>query len=136
MSRREHSRAELARKLRPHAESIDEIEAVLDALQQEGWQSNTRYAQSLVHRRAPRQGTARIIQELRQSGVEDADIAELREGLRATEHERALEVWRRRYGAKPEDRNAYAKQARFLASRGFAHDVIRRILGEGDDAAD
>ena len=35
--------------------------------------------------------------------------------------------------AYPEDRAAYAKQARFLASRGFAHDVIRRILGAGDD---
>lgn len=131
LSRREHSRAELARKLRPHAESAEEIEAVLDALQQEGWQSNARFAQSLVHRRAPRQGTARIVQELRQSGVEDADIADLRDALRATEYERALEVWRRRYGEKPQDRTAYAKQARFLASRGFAHEVIRRLLGEG-----
>ncbi|EWM49369.1 recX family protein [Bordetella holmesii 70147] len=133
LSRRERSRVELARKLRAYAESAEEIETVLDALQKEGWQSNARFAQSLVHRRAPRQGTARILQELRQSGVEDADVAELRDGLRATEYDRALEVWRRRYGVKPQDRSAYTKQARFMASRGFAHDVIRRLLGEGDD---
>ena len=59
--------------------------------------------------------------------------AELREQLRATEYDRALEVWKKRFSAKPEDRAVYAKQARFLASRGFAHDVIRRILGEGDE---
>lgn len=133
LSRREHARDELARKLAPHAEDPDEVERVLDALEKEGWLSTERFAQSLVHRRASRQGAARIVQELRQHGVDDAQVSELREQLRATEYARALEVWQKRFGAKPEDRAAYAKQARFLASRGFAHDVIRRILGAGDD---
>lgn len=133
LSRREHARDELARKLAPHAEDPNEVERVLDALEKEGWLSTERFAQSLVHRRASRQGAARIVQELRQHGVDDAQVSELREQLRATEYERALEVWRKRFGARPEDRAAYAKQARFLASRGFAHDVIRRILGAGDD---
>lgn len=133
LSRREHARDELARKLAPHAEDPDEVERVLDALEKEGWLSTERFAQSLVHRRASRQGAARIVQELRQHGVDDAQVSELREQLRATEYERALEVWQKRFGARPEDRAAYAKQARFLASRGFAHDVIRRILGAGDD---
>ncbi|AZR94689.1 recombination regulator RecX [Bordetella trematum] len=133
LSRREHSRAELARKLQPYAQEGDDVDAILDALQKEGWQSNTRFAQSLVNRRAARQGTARIVQELRQSGVDDGDIAELRDQLRETEHARALEVWRRRFDDKPQDRQAYAKQARFLAGRGFSHDVIRRILGGNDE---
>ncbi|MFQ1064484.1 recombination regulator RecX [Bordetella trematum] len=133
LSRREHSRAELARKLQPYAQENDDVDAILDALQKEGWQSNTRFAQSLVNRRAARQGTARIVQELRQSGVDDGDIAELRDQLRETEHARALEVWRRRFDGKPQDRQAYAKQARFLAGRGFSHDVIRRILGGNDE---
>ncbi|QKH33998.1 recombination regulator RecX [Achromobacter pestifer] len=133
LSRREHAREELARKLAAHAEDPAEVEAVLDALEKEGWLSTERFAQSLVHRRASRQGAARIVQELRQHGVDDNQVAELREQLRATEYDRALEVWKKRFSAKPEDRAAYAKQARFLASRGFAHDVIRRILGEGGD---
>ena len=133
LSRREHARGELARKLAAHAEDPAEVEAVLDALEKEGWLSNERFAQGLVHRRASRQGTARIVQELRQHGVDDNQVAELRDHLRATEYDRALEVWKKRFHAKPEDRAAYAKQARFLASRGFAHDVIRRILGEGDE---
>ncbi|MGY6271187.1 recombination regulator RecX [Achromobacter denitrificans] len=133
LSRREHARGELARKLAAHAEDPSEVETVLDALEKEGWLSNERFAQGLVHRRASRQGTARIVQELRQHGVDDNQVAELRDQLRATEYDRALEVWKKRFPARPDDRAAYAKQARFLASRGFAHDVIRRILGEGDD---
>jgi regulatory protein len=133
LSRREYARDELARKLRPHAEDPAEIEAVLDALQHEGWQSNERFAASLVHRRAPLRGTARIVQELRQHGVDDAVVAEAGARLKATEHERAQAVWAKRYGARPADRNDYARQARFLASRGFSQEVIHRVLGEGDD---
>ncbi|WP_447918693.1 recombination regulator RecX [Achromobacter aegrifaciens] len=133
LSRREHAREELARKLAAYAEDPAEVEAVLDVLEKEGWLSTERFAQSLVHRRASRQGAARIVQELRQHGVDDNQVAELREQLRATEYDRALEVWKKRFDAKPDDRAAYAKQARFLASRGFAHDVIRRILGAGDE---
>jgi len=133
LSRREHARDELARKLRPYAEDPDEVEAVLDALQREGWQSNERFAQSLVHRRAPLRGTARIVQELKQHGVDDAVVAEASARLKATELDRARAVWAKRYGAKPADRTEYARQARFLASRGFSPEVIRRILGKDDE---
>jgi len=133
LSRREHARSELARKLRPYAEDPEQIETVLDDLQREGWLSDARFAQSLVHRRAPQRGTARVIQELKQYGLDADQVSELRDQLRATEYERALEAWRKRFGDKPADRTEYARQARFLAGRGFAHDVIRRILGESDE---
>ncbi|WP_373559826.1 recombination regulator RecX [Bordetella genomosp. 10] len=136
LSRREYARAELARKLASYVEADDDLEKVLDDLEREGWLSTARYAQSLVHRRAERQGTARIVQELRAKGVAEAEVGELQQNLRATEYERARAVWEKRFGERPAraDRAAYAKQARFLAGRGFAHDVIRRILGEsGDD---
>jgi len=133
LSRREYARTELARKLAPYADESDDIDAVLDALEKEGWLSTERFAHSLVHRRAGRQGTARIVQELRQHGVAEEQVAQLRDDLRATEYQRALEVWRKRYAAKPADRAEYAKQARFLAGRGFAHDIIRRLLGDEHD---
>ncbi|MCD0501619.1 recombination regulator RecX [Bordetella petrii] len=133
LSRREYARNELARKLQPYVDESDNLNAVLDALEKEGWLSTERFAHSLVHRRAARQGTARIVQELRQHGVAEEQVAQLRDDLRATEYQRALEVWRKRYPAKPADRPEYARQARFLASRGFAHDVIRRVLGDEQD---
>ncbi|CAP42397.1 recombination regulator RecX [Bordetella petrii] len=133
LSRREYARNELARKLQPYVDEGADLDAVLDALEKEGWLSTERFAQSLVHRRATRQGTARIVQELRQHGVAEDQVAQLRDDLRATEYQRALEVWRKRYGSKPADRAEYARQARFLASRGFAHDAIRRVLGDEHD---
>lgn len=133
LSRREYARNELARKLQPYAGEEDELTRVLDALEKEGWLSTERFAQSLVHRRSARQGTARIVQELRQHGVAEDQVAQLRDDLRATEYQRALEVWRKRYAGKPVDRSEYARQARFLAGRGFAHEVIRRVLGVDPD---
>ncbi|MDX3904510.1 MAG: recombination regulator RecX [Pigmentiphaga sp.] len=127
LSRREHSRLELGRKLARFGEE-DEVRAVLDSLEKEGWLSTARYAQSVVHRLAAKQGTARIVHELRQHGVADAQIANLRGELEATELARAREVWRKRFGALPADTNQRAKQIRFLTARGFSHATIRQVL--------
>lgn len=135
LSRREHSRVELARKLGRWSDSREEIDAVLDALTKEGWMSTARFVQSVVHRRAPRQGTSRIVQELRQHGIDSTEIAAVKPDLQASEFVRAQTVWYKRFGAAPPDREAWAKQARFLAARGFTHDVIRRVLGGDEDDA-
>ncbi len=130
LSRREHSRAELARKLAPHAQDADDVSRVLDALAAEGWQSDDRYVQGLVHRKAPGHGAARVAQELRQQGIDEGAIAQVRQSLRETELDRAIAVWRKRFGAVglPSDQAGYARQGRFLASRGFSHDVIHKVL--------
>ncbi|WP_066634580.1 recombination regulator RecX [Bordetella sp. H567] len=133
LSRREYARSELARKLGAYTDDAAALDALLDDLEREGWLSTRRFAEGLVHRRAERQGAARIVQELRQHGVDETQIGELRDSLRATEYERAMAVWTKRFGERPVDRAAYAKQARFLASRGFAHDVIHRVLGDERD---
>jgi regulatory protein len=133
LSRREYARSELARKLAAYTDDPSKLDTLLDDLEREGWLSTRRFAESLVHRRAERQGAARIVQELRQHGVDEDQIGQLREALGATEYERAAAVWQKRYGERPADRAAYAKQARFLAARGFAHDVIRRVLGADRD---
>ncbi|NYT61243.1 recombination regulator RecX [Alcaligenaceae bacterium] len=130
LSRRENSRLELQRKLAPHASNAAELEELLNSLERENWLSNERFAQSLVNRRASRQGASRIVQELRQHGVPDEDIAQLNQQLRSTEVERARVVWEKKYGQAPADAKAYAKQFRFLASRGFSADCLRRILGD------
>ncbi|MBN9114060.1 MAG: RecX family transcriptional regulator, partial [Pandoraea sp.] len=63
LARREHSRAELRRKLAPFADADDPeaLDRVLDSLEQDRWLSNERFAQSVVHRRASRMGTTRIV---------------------------------------------------------------------------
>ena len=136
LSRREHSRAELARKLAPHTQDPDEINRVLDSLVAEGWQSDDRYVQGMVHRRASVHGVARVTQELRQQGIDENAIAQVRQTLRETELERAIGVWRKRFGAVglPSDQAEYARQGRFLAARGFSHDVIHKVLRHTPDS--
>lgn len=135
LSRREHSRVELARKLAPHTDPDNptELENVLDALERENWLSNERFAQSLVHRRAPRKGAALVVQELRQHGLPNEQVAQISEQLKGSEVQRARGVWERKFNRPPVDRADYARQFRFLASRGFSPDCLRRILGDLDD---
>lgn len=128
LSRREHSRLELRRKLAAFSDDPAEIEAVLDELQRTHWQSDTRYAQAYVHRTAPRQGARRIVQALRQQGVGDEQLADVQEALRATEPARVQAVWQRKFGQPPVDARDYARQYRYLAGRGFSTDSIRRVL--------
>ncbi|MBC5763658.1 recombination regulator RecX [Ramlibacter albus] len=132
LAMREHSRAELERKLRAHEQEPGTLKRALDELQARGFIDEQRVADSVVNRRAPRLGAGRIKQELQAKGLDAERVALAVASLKATEVERAREVWRKKFGELPADAAARAKQARFLAARGFAGDVIRRVLG-GDD---
>lgn len=112
--------------------TASEVDALLDELEAARHLSDARFAESRIHARAKRQGTARIKQELARHGVEmDPDTARQ---LRETELARARDVWRRKYGGEPATEPAErARQMRFLAARGFAGDVVRRVVGGRDD---
>ena len=133
LSRREHSRAELARKLAPHAESPEQLEQLLDALERENWLSNQRFADSLVHRRGARYGAARVMQEAKTHKLDSEQLGELQERLRATEAERAREVWRKRFGTPPDTPEARARQIRFMVARGFSRAVVGKIIQGADE---
>ena len=133
LAAREHSRAELERKLAPHEETPGELERVLDELQTRGFISEARVVESVLHRRAARLGAARVRQELQAKGISAEAVAQAVQALRVTEVERAREVWRRRFGAPAPDPAGRAKQMRFLAARGFSGEVIRRVIGGDDD---
>lgn len=130
LSRREHSRRELARKLAPHAPDNETLQSLLDDLARENWQSDERFAHSLVNRRAERQGLQRIAQELHQHGIDAGIISAIESQLHGTEAERARDVWDRKFGSRPTDAKGYAKQYRFMISRGFSADCVRRIIGD------
>lgn len=130
LSRREHSRLELQRKLLALSPDSDpqEIETLLDQLESQGWLSNQRFAQSVVNRRAAQKGTAAILHELRQHGLPDTQLQQLTEELRDTELERAQAVWEKKFGNQPADQREYARQVRFLMSRGFSSAVVHRVV--------
>jgi regulatory protein len=103
------------------------VDALLDALAADGYLDETRFIESRLHLRAGRFGAQRIQQELAQHGLK-LD-AEQQTALRATELERAREVWHKRFGAEPaREPTEQARQTRFLLARGFAPEVVRRLL--------
>ena len=133
LSMREHSRLELERKLREHETHEGELAEALDALQARGFISDERVADSVLHRRAGKLGASRVKAELQAKGLDEAVVREAVEQLRGTEVERAREVWRRKFGQPPADAAERAKQMRFLASRGFSGDAVRKVIEGTDD---
>ncbi|HYF16908.1 MAG TPA: recombination regulator RecX [Ramlibacter sp.] len=125
---REHSRAELERKLAPHEQAEGQVRQVLDELQAKGFIRDARVVESVLHRRAGKLGAGRIRQELKAKGLDAELVAGALAQLKATELERAREVWQRKFGEVPADAQQRARQARFLAARGFGGEVIRRVL--------
>ncbi len=137
LARREHSRAELARKLQrhlPQGADPSEIGRVLDELMRKGMLSETRFAASLVRTRGNRFGAERIRHELKRHGLAPELIAQTTAALSGSELARAHEVWRKRFGAAPRDAAERAKQLRFLAARGFSTEVILQVVrGAADE---
>lgn len=128
LARREHSRAELARKLAEYG-TAEEIDDVLQSLTDTGLLSDARYAEAYVRGHAARFGAARLRQTLRQKGIAgDLIEAQLGGADAGDELARARGVWSRKYGTPPADAREWAKQARFLQSRGFSTEVIRKLL--------
>ena len=129
LSQREHSRLELERKLAAHETEPGQLAQALDELQKRGFISETRVVESVIHRRASKLGTARVKQELQAKGLSPEAMGEALEQLRSTELERARDVWVRKFGETTTDPKERARQIRFLISRGFAAEVVRKIVG-------
>jgi regulatory protein len=156
LSQREHSRAELAKKLGDYlslqaradrasnAQDRDqersqtdtpallpemEITAVLDDFEKRGWLSDTRFAEALVRRRSERYGVRKIKDELQRAGVASNASATLLDGLKNTEFERAKELFERKFGGIAEDQKMRARQYRFLVSKGFNPEIVAKVIG-------
>lgn len=109
-----------------------EIDTLLDWLAAHQYLSEARFVESRVHARASRYGQRRIAQELAQHGAALDEHAARQ--LAASEFDRARAVWQRKFGGAPAaDAAGRARQMRFLAGRGFAADVIRRVVRAEDD---
>ncbi|MES2423526.1 MAG: recombination regulator RecX [Pseudomonadota bacterium] len=134
LAAREHSRAELERRLGGPETEAAELTRVLDDLQAKGFINEQRVLESLVHRHAGRLGSLRMRHTLQGKGLAPEAIAGAMETLAATELERAREVWRKKFGNAPAmDVAGRARQMRFLASRGFAAEVVRRVVNSPDE---
>jgi len=127
LARREHTRAELARKLAPA--NPTELAPLLEKLQASGSLSEERYAEARAHRLSRKFGAVRIRRELMAKGIAAETATQLAADLRKSDLERARSILQRKYKdtatTSPRER---AKRMRFLYARGFSEEVIRAAL--------
>jgi regulatory protein len=129
---REHSRAELQRKLSAHEAEPGELARALDELQAKGFINEDRVIESVLHRRAAKLGASRVRQELQAKGLDPDAVSQAVQELQGPEVARARDVWRKKFGTPPENATERARQMRFLAARGFGGDTIRRVVSGGE----
>ena len=133
LMRREHGRAELAKQLATHAESAEAVEQLLDELVRRKLLSEDRMAEQRAHVLSRKYGASRVRHDLRARGVGDETIARVTAEVEATELARARAIWTRKFRSAATTPSERAKQMRFLASRGFSGDTVRRVLSQSDE---
>ncbi|MEZ0231787.1 MAG: recombination regulator RecX [Methylophilaceae bacterium] len=145
LARREYSYQELKRKLRSQLPIVDDgtevdieahyaaVDAVLEDFKKRGWLSEERFTEQIVHARQRKFGSLKIANELREKGIDETLVEKVIEEVKQNELANALSICRKKYDAPPSTREEWAKQARFLQSRGFGFDVIKRVLKNNPD---
>jgi regulatory protein len=130
LARREHSRYELAMKLRQRRIGPEVYEPVLDEYEEEGWLSDERFAEVYTRQRVDLgYGPLRILGELQQRGIHwtPEQLADMSDQQWA---ERAEQLRERRFGLTDirDDWDERVRQARFLSRRGFTAEQVERAL--------
>ncbi|MEY3219249.1 MAG: hypothetical protein RIT27_606 [Pseudomonadota bacterium] len=130
LSRREHSRLEIAQKLQKAGFSNGDIQPILDDLIKRDWLNEDRFVEMLVRSRFNQHyGPAKIRYDLQQKGISSNKIANALEIYQEEWADSAKELRNRRFGEiPPSTPQMRAKQTRFLMSRGFLPDHIRYAL--------
>jgi regulatory protein len=130
LARREHSRAELERKLAPHAESPEALQSLLLELQQKKQLSDERYAELRAHCLSRKYGVAKIRQDLRAHGVAADLVSQI---SFEDQLQKAKAILARKYREAASTREEKARRARFLQSRGFSYEIIRRLVSATEE---
>lgn len=131
LGKREYSYVELGQKLKAYLEEnedFDVITEILEDFKKRGWLSDARFTEQIVHARSHKFGASKIANELREKGISQDLIETAVEQVKENELDNAKQIWRKKFKAIPASRDEWARQARFLQSRGFGFDIIKKVL--------
>lgn len=84
--------------------------------------------EQVVHARRGKLGSRRIRQELLDKGIAADLVAEAVAQLKDGDVEAARTLWRKKFGSVPRDAAGRARQIRFMQGRGFALEVILKVM--------
>lgn len=130
LTRREHTGAELKRKLLAKGFEGSAIDEVIEALAGSGWQSDARFAEEYLRRRIRQgYGPVRLEQELKRKGAETVDMEVILEELEETWESLIERVYRKKYrDLAPDSLAELGKRARFLQYRGFTSEHVNALF--------
>ena len=130
LSRRDHSRQELAHKLKQKGGLDDDIQQLLDWCSQENYQSESRYAALLVRSKINKgYGPQYLSQAAREQGISKELLTQTIESLEVDWFALALAQYQKKYGGKPvEDFQDKQKRMGYLQRRGFNGAQIQYAL--------
>ncbi|HMW48504.1 MAG TPA: regulatory protein RecX [Marinagarivorans sp.] len=133
LSRREYSKAELKQKLlrRFGADAKALIEATLERLAQDDYQSDQRFTESFINSRLHRgYGLNRIKLELRQKGIDQEGISHMikDENIQAKEQQQLERMWRKKFNTQPKNSQERYQQQCHLANKGFRKELIEQFF--------
>lgn len=130
LARREYSRRELLERMHKRfpEHDVEDFSLVIDALAEEGLQSDQRFAESYVRLRVSRgHGPMKIAHELLQRGVDDAGSSPLLAEYNWLQL--AADALTKKFGhTSPTDLSEKARMARFLNQRGFGWEHLDSLL--------
>jgi regulatory protein len=130
LMRREHSQKELLTKLKAKGFKQEDSLPIIAELAEQGWQSDTRYAESYTrHRLQKGYGALAIAHELKQNGITDFDIDSVLFNVADDWLSLIKQVYEKKY---PDDKKLSlperAKRTRFLLQRGFNSRLIQQLF--------
>ncbi|MDD1617571.1 MAG: regulatory protein [Methylococcaceae bacterium NSP1-2] len=129
LMRREHSQKELLTKLVAKGFNKNDILPVIEELANQGWQSDTRYAESYTrHRIQKGYGSLAISYELKQNGVNAVNLDNIMLAFADSWLELLEQVYHKKYDHNTRlSRSEWAKRCRFLMQRGFPSTLITAL---------
>jgi len=131
LARREHSVAELERKLGQRGWPAEEVALVIGQLADDGLQSDRRFAESYARQRVERAyGPRRILAELGERGIARDLASDAVAALEVDFSELAARWYARKYPRPAVDYRERARRAQALARRGFDHEHLRGLIDD------
>ncbi|QDQ39585.1 regulatory protein RecX [Legionella geestiana] len=129
--RREYGAEELLKRLEAKGFGARAAREALEALQEQGYQSDVRFCEMLCRTRIRQgYGPRRIAGELRMLGVSPTLISAALNDAETDWEALARAVWEKKFSAEEagDSPDSRARQQRFLLYRGFEADMVSRLL--------
>lgn len=129
LARRDYSAVELYDRLGRRTDDAALMDSVVERLQQQGLQSDTRFTEVFIRSRISRRhGPRRILNELRLKGIDEVAVRAALADADVDWYALACDALMARFSSPGEDLRERAKRQRFMAGRGFDGDQTRYAL--------